>query len=370
MPANDPTRGPSDRIRYIGLPEMVTMYDSPILEDLMSKPPKRTPPTFDAVLEHSLYNDEVNLKFNPDSPTSRYRVTDKRNKVEDKIVPGVTSVLKDIIAKPDLMRWPLNEACKLLFGAKWDDNLKKYFYDPKTAVLKPGEEYDAGKYQEFLESGLSASNRKSDNSVEIGHYAHYLVELTLWSYKFRVANFDALKHLQDVVKPSDDTMKTLRVIYESFVKWWESLCRSHRVQVIWTEQPVYSRKFGYCGTLDICLMVDGKVIVLDFKTTNRSTKAPLGVYAEYFLQLAAYSYALQEETGEIVNDIGIIGVDKSGNLAVITARDLNLTVEHCQRVFAFAYRIHEWLGIAGPTLSHNAAIVSYLNPLGNGSKSS
>lgn len=51
-----------------------------------------------------------------------------------------------------------------------------------------------------------------------------------------------------------------------------------------SEATVYSRKYGYAGTLDAIAVIDGRRTLLDYKTGK-------GVYGEVALQLAAYRFA-------------------------------------------------------------------------------
>lgn len=51
-----------------------------------------------------------------------------------------------------------------------------------------------------------------------------------------------------------------------------------------SEATVYSRRYGYAGTLDAIAVIDGARTLLDYKTGK-------GVYGEVALQLAAYRFA-------------------------------------------------------------------------------
>jgi hypothetical protein len=58
---------------------------------------------------------------------------------------------------------------------------------------------------------------------------------------------------------------------------------------------VYSAKYKYAGAMDAVAYRDGKMVALDWKTSN-------GLYGEYALQVAAYAKALEEMTGEVVSE--------------------------------------------------------------------
>lgn len=320
------------------------------------------PPEGKGIKEHMLYDNSVKLVFNPDSPSYRYRVTDSRLGLKDKPVRGVTTVLGDIIDKPDLRMWPLNEANKVLFGARWDDVLKQYVYDEKNALIKPGEPYEAGQLQEFLGQGSAASSRKRDRGADVGTMGHRLLELLLWGYKTGIGS-KPLETVLEEFKPSEEDSKTLTKMFSTMENWWHELIRKHSVEVLWLEKPIYSRRLQYCGTMDLTLVIDGRIIVLDFKTTNRSQRAPMGIYPDYFMQLGGYSYALREEMDYRIDDVGIVNIGKDGVLSALTAGDMGLAVDECERAFAFALRAHDWLATAKKTLYENASVVSQLNPL-------
>ena len=63
--------------------------------------------------------------------------------------------------------------------------------------------------------------------------------------------------------------------------------RHHELKPILIEERVLSTRHDYAGTLDVYAEVDGRVGVLDIKTS-------LAVYRDYGLQIAAYREALSE----------------------------------------------------------------------------
>lgn len=65
--------------------------------------------------------------------------------------------------------------------------------------------------------------------------------------------------------------------------------RHHDITPLLIEERVLSRRHGYAGTLDVYAEVDGRVGVLDIKTS-------LAVYRDYGLQIAAYREALTERS--------------------------------------------------------------------------
>lgn len=302
-----------------------------------------------------LYDGDVELTFNPKSTKYRYTVSDRRTGEKDVTVRGVTSVLKGILDKPELMRWPMNMSHQLLFGAKFDETLKDYTHDWDKAVIQPSKAYSADELHEAMKEGSRAHTKRSDRGKDIGTLGHSVIENYLSGEEYPVRkSFE-----ENGIEPDEETVRILEKIVTRFDKWWKSL---KNPEVVFMERPIYSRRLKYCGTLDLVIRVGDKSYVMDFKTTNRSTKAPLGIYPEMFLQLGLYGFALREETGLMYDDMGIISITKDGEFAVMTASDMNMIPENCETAAAFGVRLHDWLIQAEGSLS-NAPKGSHLNPL-------
>lgn len=307
----------------------------------------------DNVKHFELYGGEVQMDFNPDSPKYRYVVTDRRfGEVTAKSIRGVTSVIKDIVAKPDLLTWPMNMANKFLFGAKWDDGLKKYLYEFSGASIKADHAYNPGELQELMEDASRQWTKRSDKGKDVGTLTHSAVEAYLKNEQF------VWPELEDGDKEGAENLKMAQKALGAFKTWWSSL---ENKKVLGLEKPVYSRQLSFCGTYDILAEINGKTYLLDVKTTNASKKAPMGIYPENFLQLGAYSHATTEETGQTIDDVGIIRVGKDGRLFIATANDIGINTETCERAFAFAVRLHDMLETTGPFLQ-DAHFNSHLLP--------
>jgi hypothetical protein len=93
-----------------------------------------------------------------------------------------------------------------------------------------------------------------------------------------------LKKTDKPEKPQDE--QVLNGIL-AFLNWE----REHQVKFLATEKIVYSKKYNFVGLMDCKAMIDGKISVVDFKTSN-------GIYSEYRYQVAGYRGADEEETGQ------------------------------------------------------------------------
>lgn len=89
--------------------------------------------------------------------------------------------------------------------------------------------------------------------------------------------------------------------YGSFKEWWDIISKRN-VKIIMQEQKLVCPWFG--GTLDLLVEIDGRVYLLDFKTSNHASY-------KYFLQLAAYRYILRNYFGIEIYGCGVIKLNKS-----------------------------------------------------------
>lgn len=71
--------------------------------------------------------------------------------------------------------------------------------------------------------------------------------------------------------------------FETFLEWSTQV----GLDVLETEVPLVSEKHKFAGTFDCLAVVAGRVVLLDWKSSN-------GVYADYIVQLAAYRTLLRE----------------------------------------------------------------------------
>ena len=79
-------------------------------------------------------------------------------------------------------------------------------------------------------------------------------------------------------------------------------------KVVLQECPLYSDKFGIAGRVDCIAEFDGKLSIIDFKTSRKLKKREW--VENYFIQEAFYAAAFYEQTGIAINQIvTLIAVD-------------------------------------------------------------
>jgi hypothetical protein len=203
-----------------------------------------------------MYNGTVELVFN----SFKHEYT-----VDGKKVYGVTNVLQTI-AKPALLFWAANMA-------------SDYFRE----MIQPGRPYDEIEIETIWKAAKRAHTQKKEEAGSIGHLVHDWVD----------------KYCKGETPPMPINEKAIGGI-NRFLSW----VKEHDVKFLSNEQPCYSKKYGYAGTIDGICWVDKKLYIFDLKTSS-------GIWDEYLIQVAAYKQARQEEyPAEIYDGCIILRVGK------------------------------------------------------------
>lgn len=272
----------------------------------------------------NLYNKTAKVKLNTDDGKHQYTVTDTELGMKNATMRGVTDIKRQIIAKPGLMHWSKDEAIKWL----------------KKLDRKPTE-------QDF-EQASKAYTIKSDFGKDIGTEVHSAIE----------------RYLTGTINTG--VSKEAEKAFMAFRNWFENT----NLKAIATEQAVYSRSRQYCGTFDALLEIEGKLVLVDFKTTNVSAYALkkgkdwTGLYPEDFMQLGFYSQAYHEgnqkeislvdvdtnkEFGKAtgventIDDVMLINCTKDGKVITLTAKEIGWSVEDCENLAMSALDIADGL---------------------------
>jgi hypothetical protein len=185
--------------------------------------------------------------------------------------PSVTHILQ-VIGKPALINWAANTERALVMDAAAD----LYLDLAKTPPMsRPA-------YVVTLQGRLGkvkAHKREMDKAAEIGTQAHELIE---WNIR---------RALDQKVGPEPRVVDAAQWAFMAFSDWAGKV----NLKPTFIEQTVFSREYGYAGTMDLLAEVNGQKTLVDFKTSK-------AVYNEAHLQTAAYRYALKE-MGHIESDV-------------------------------------------------------------------
>lgn len=226
------------------------------------------------------YNDTVTIKFYPDS--HRYKMDGRRD-----YLIGVTSVTKQLDKSRALMIW----AGRLT---------KEYILN----AVKSGEPVS----EALLDEAINQHSVKLDEAASSGSLVHAWAEAYIKGDK------------PDVPKDAQ-----VRNGVMAFLRW----IRENEVKFIASEKRVFSKKYGYVGTMD-CIFTMGReshkiIHPGDFKTSS-------GFYFEQPLQVAGYQEAESEEHGTVYGDKFIIRFDKNTGLFEVKRFDAE---EHAGHFAAF-----------------------------------
>ena len=144
--------------------------------------------------------------------------------------------------------------------------------------------------------GEEEANRVSSRASQRGTQIHQLCEDYLINGKAEPSMFD-------------------REMFNSIVPHLDCIDNIHAL-----EEPLYSHHLQVAGTVDCIAEYNGKLSVIDFKTSSR-VKFRDDIHS-YFMQTSAYAVAFEELTGIPVSRLVIImAVDNSAPIIFIEKRD-------------------------------------------------
>lgn len=99
----------------------------------------------------------------------------------------------------------------------------------------------------------------------------------------------------------EDIDPDLRGYFDAFLNWWEL----RKPEPIATEHRLYHKIMRYAGTADLICLIDGKVTLVDYKTSSQVNTKMCAV------QLEGYDRALESHGIEIGNRL-ILHLSKNG----------------------------------------------------------
>jgi hypothetical protein len=157
------------------------------------------------------------------------------------------------------------------------------FYPSVTTILEAYPK-DAAYFKWIKEVGTDADTIR-DEAGRRGSVVHDLTERYDNGEEVSLLNMDG--NLQ--FKMSEWAM------FERYVDF----INRFKPEYIMNEQNFVSARLGFAGTIDRLAMLDGKLTLIDIKTSNN-------IHDSYWLQLAAYSRLVAEETNFEIEQYGIL----------------------------------------------------------------
>lgn len=203
-----------------------------------------------------LYGGTVTVEFF-EKPYHKYLVDGKAR-------PSVTKIT-GMLNKPHLVPWSSKMACNFLRQQL------------ELGVAITPELLDIAQKQYII---------RATEGADIGKLIHKYAEDSI-NYQLGLGNKPEL--------PEDP--RVLNGV-TAFLEW----ARASKVKFISAERNVYSKKYDFAGKMDAEAIINGKHVVIDFKTANvdKKTGQPV-IYNEYRYQTAAYEMAAAEE-GTVYDD--------------------------------------------------------------------
>jgi hypothetical protein len=249
--------------------------------------------------KYVFYNGEVELRYNVKD--HQYLLVTPNGLVPQ---DGVTSICHIIDKSEVLINW----ACKMM-GQKLINEIPKMQLPTGEVIVSQQTLED---FEVFVQRAKKAHEDKLEEAGNIGHVAHNWIE----QYIKSVLKEDESRKLELLANmPKDDRASNCCI---AALDWM----RTHNVRWISTERKIYSRLYGYAGTLDGLCMVDScddpkccphafkdRLTVSDWKTSNY-------LYMEFLMQTAAYQAAFIEMEccenphGPLVTDRWVIRLGK------------------------------------------------------------
>lgn len=200
---------------------------------------------------------------------------------------SVTTILSGGVPKPALTSWAAKMAAE--YAAERIEELA-------TLVKSEG---DVGR-REAIDRIKGAPWRQRDNKADIGTAVHDVAEQIV------LEGTNSVK-VDDL---GEDVLPYVRAVYRFWRDW--------KPEPIVAEATVWSREWGYAGTLDLIADIDGYGrCLLDWKTSK-------GIYGEVALQLAAYvnaDFVLLDDGTEMeiphpIDQVGAVHLRPDGSYAV------------------------------------------------------
>jgi hypothetical protein len=217
-----------------------------------------------------LYGGEVEIDFYPDA--HRYKLAGSKT-----YLISVTSATGILDKSRVLIPWAIN-----LAGA----HLRRYLENAS------GNQFTSEELLPVIEEALQQHKIKKEEAAGVGSQVHKFAE------QFALAKLD----LSDYPSVENDDERVVAGI-TAFLDWYTN----NKVKFLEVERMLYSRKYGYVGLTDVIAEVNGRKLIMDYKTAK-------GIYSEHYYQLSGYWAAFEEETGVQLDGAAILHFDKETGL--------------------------------------------------------
>lgn len=186
------------------------------------------------------------------------------------VFASVTHILSCLNKGPALTRWMTRQTKEAVLDAVY-----RMIQELGTDVVNVSE----GDFARYINRHLGdqqAHEKTRNEAALIGTQCHHFID---WYLKTQEAPFG----LGEDHGAPPPTTGAAEISKRAWLDW----IQKHEIHPLHVEKTIYSVKHRYAGTMDLLAMVDGKLTLLDWKTSS-------GIYPENFLQSVAYQAAAQE----------------------------------------------------------------------------
>ena len=121
----------------------------------------------------------------------------------------------------------------------------------------------------------------------IGTLAHKMIEEFIKGGSVRLDDY------------TPNEISQAKTAYYAYYTWFAD----NNVEFLETEMKLVSEKYGFGGTFDAIALVNGKLAICDWKTSN-------AVHDEFLVQLAAYRQLIHENTEHKIRGAILLKLDK------------------------------------------------------------
>ena len=204
---------------------------------------------------------------------------------------------------------------------------------PRVTVILTEMQSDQGliHYSNYLGFKHIDYKQMLDNASVIGRETHAFIE----------------SYIQKKTEYKAPVRKEIINCTNAFMDWWKELNFRCSVKVLGEEQPLTCPWFG--GTYDLLLEVDGKRVLVDFKTSNHITH-------RYFIQLAAYSYLIGYNFNLPIDICMVLRMDKDTGQYEMATVDTSVPedlafMQHC--LYTFFSQVNVYYAISRTKHEYN-----------------
>jgi len=218
----------------------------------------------------TLYNDTVVIDFYPTS--HRYKLISVDGVEVGQWIASPSAVVGKLDKSPQLMSWAV-----------------RMFEERMLEHMRDGAQFTRDDVVAMLNIAKNAYNERKQEAADVGSVVHDFAEHNRTDIN-EVEQFNELS----------DTDKVLATQGVAAFNEWKSEVNP---KFISSEFRIYSKRHNFVGQCDALAEIDGKLYIVDYKTSK-------GVYTSQVYQIAAYMKAYEEMTGQKVHGAKIVNFTK------------------------------------------------------------